>query len=1463
MRHFLLFFIFLIPVYLTAQADNSATEKRCKCRARRDFLLEKSDTCFVITRAEADRFFNCRCWDEAMSLYRAAKSCADANQNARSEMNKRIQVCRDSAEQELRRSEQAARRQFLHAAAANLADDAQELLKQYDRSTAYRLADFAGQYVAPGPNAECLQALLDAWYYLPPTQPGQAASGLQVPFCYQLDYDLSGNVQARFGKKGRLYAFAPSNSMLYSWDAESWESRLPVQIEKGLPHFDLSPDDRTLLFYSDNTLLFWRSPKDTFHVKVPNISRYCFSPAGDEFFFFDGTQATIYSLDLRSTDMTQRDFKNVQRKSDKVEKRAEPRFLTNVNFEVLGMSYTDGRLWLAGRDSIALLEQGSGKERQWKFGKSIAWTGEMPYTVVGVHLFPARQGAWVFGTDSLHYYRLPELADSQQVAVKIAGVQGAALAVKPDGSWFAYTSFEQLGVATDSSTDHFGCYLQPGEEFRMLAGAISPDNRWLAAATDTGTLKIWALYDWQSSVAASLTGTSQLVFSQNGNHFACFRDNAVEVYATDQPDRPLFSEQRQSEDVFIDAVGENWIAWRSGATALTLKNRQNGQKWELPVTSSLESFLPVAFDEKGRYVAYAAADDSVAVRNLQNGELVAGQNFIGEILQLRFVPGSNELVVIQSVESGMYAESQTIAKIWNPGTAANKPHPVRLHGYKIGWSDIAPKGDQVAFSSGQDIRVFRLDNLLDERTRIRPNGDHIVGALAFHPDGTALAAAYEDGSVVVWDLASGEVRFRLKVADEWIDELSFSADGNRLRLKTLAGQLFSRDISPDLIRTAAQNENRRLAAFTPEQIREYDLEKALDYSGNFQRLAESGDLPLIRSFFEYYRQQALRSNNIERVKAYFESASNLYSKLEDPAAQQALRPVMFEIYEDYNWKLLLREKNTEAQRVLNDFNRLFGKPLTGIKIGAHTALLRNDLPAAARQYADWTMLIYEKAGSDSYKAMDSLEQQFQQLAEYDLLSSEQRACICGIFSNTLNMSKICPAEYDVADVPFDADTRLRWNIFQQLYTSSNILNHSKKAALLESVYSDVMTSFRQNANRWRSQLEKTTLALAAAYTDWGAFEQGNAYSEKLYKQALQLLDTIGTFKNGEPERLKAISVNRLLLGNCLLNTDRIGEAARQYELGLDATQRVLQNAPADSLSTFRNDYRAPLLTQLGMAHLLEGNAAAAKTAYEQAYDAMIYGLNSFYFGHIALLGGNETEALNQYKGIYSEAQLGQVLFEINRMGDRLPTLKARLESFRSRLRDTILHQHAEMIPEAADYWLAEQQTTYFFANGRWKEVVAWNEKSLAALEKLTARQEIAHQWETHKLDALLARSYYLIYLSKTNPEALSESIAYAQQGEDYAEKEYPSYAYRDWFKTNVAHACALRNQPGDRDRAIAVYRDFLKETSYDFDRWELLQKDFRDIHRGGLIWPDLKGIIQTIKPPNVEISADEWQEMGI
>ena len=1457
MRHLLIYFLLILPGFATAQTDTQTPEKRCRYRPSREFLLAQNDSCFDITYREADRALAARCWDEAMLLYRAAKSCADANQKARSEMNKWIQVCRDSAEQELRDSELAARRQFLHAVAANLAYESRQLLINYDRSTSYRLADFAGQYVAPGPNPDCLQALFDAWYYVPPNQTGQQnGHEFQVPFCYQIDYDLGNNVQARFGKNGKsliLYAFSPNNHTLYSWDAESHKPGKPIQIEEGYDRFDISPDGSTLLFFSEASLLFWRSQSDIFRLNVPKIGRYCFSASGDEFLFFDENESKIFALELRNA--------YAQRKG---EQRATPRLLfSNWNDEVLGMAYHEGRIWLGGRDSLTVLQR-AGKETQWQVETSLHWGHTASYAT-DLQLFPTRQAAFLSNAQGAVHMKLA-MSDGLPQAIEQGRVfKGITLAIRQDAALIAQSQTDRellLLLTVDSSFTRHGAFLHPGEEFAFMNGAFSPDGKWFAAATDTGVLKLWALAELQSDAGISLVGPVRSVFSQNDDYFSKYRDGMLQVCSTDQPDKSLFSLKNIPENTQVRAVGKNWLAYSKGDSLLTVENGLSGKKWVFTTNIAEPT---AAMDEGGQYVAYSFRADSVVVRSLRNGEAVDGKALTGFINNLYFVPNTGEVVIIQSDSSLYSIENQIIAKIWKPLSRAEKMNTTRLHGYEISWVAISAKGDQVAFSDTKDIRVFRLNNLLDEYTRIRQNGEHYVTNIAFHPDGTALAAGYDDGGVIVWDLTTSEPRFELHTNKFWIEELSFSHDGSRLRMKTLEGDLFVRDIEPAQIRKAAQTENRRLVAFTPEQIRGYGLEKALDYSGKFQLLAESKDLPLIRSFFEYYRLQALSSNNIERVKSYFESASNLFSKLDDPVTQRALRPTMHEIYEDYIWKLLLREKNQEAIKVLNEFNQVFEKPLAALKVGAHTALLRNDLPTAVSQYAEWTMRLYEDPSTQPmmWASLENLKQKFRQLAEYGLLQPKQLDCICGLYSDLLEINSLCPGKYNSAALPFNNETRLHWNIFKRLYTASRIANYSKKARLLQSALADAQTLHRQTPTRWRGQLEKTALALAQAFTAWGSFEQENEYSEMLYREALHTLDTFGVFKNNEQERLKALTDNHLRLGNYLLSTDHIAEAVRQYKLGLEVTDRLLRLAPADSLPVYRNDIQAPLLTQLGTAQLQENNAPAARASFQQAYDALTYGLNSFYFGHAALLEGKEDEALSQYRGIYNEAQLGLVLFEVSRLAVRFPERRARLESFIPRLRDTILHEHPEMSPDATDYWYASNYFVYTKAKKQWKSTLDWSVKIMAAAEKLANQPGASIDWKSRYLDATLSVAFYYLHLSPHDPEAFAKATEVTEQAESYAAKEHPYYTYREWFKMNLAHAYLLRNRAGDREAAIGIYADFLKTPGYDGDNWELLQKDFRDLHRAGLQMPNLKGVIEAIKPANIELSPKEWQEMGI
>lgn len=1478
MRYFLFSFFFLIAFLASAQTTVQP-EQRCRYRPSREFLLSKSDTCFDITRREADRAFAARCWDEAGSLYRAAKSCADANQKNRSDMNKRIEACRDSAEQELRRSEQAARRQYLHAVAANLADEATELLKLYDRSTAYRLADFAAQYVAPGPNADCQQALLDAWYYVPPSQQtGQEQEGtkLQVPFCYELDYDLGRNVQARFGGKGKsltLYAFAPATHTLYAWDAESFKPRKPIQLEEGIERFEISPDGLTLVFFSKNSLLFWRGAERNYKLDLSNrgpnataISRYSFNAQGDKFLFYDGSRSQVYEFDLDiAFEQGRAEQKNLYKQSNVELRSPLSLILSSIDYEVLGLAYSEGRVWLGGRDSLFVLEKTDKKWGQYKVERAMHWNASASYGEATILIFPDAQRAVFLSSQSATIVPLMPSQEPQQNASHGLEYTGTPLAVRHDAALIAIAqpSYSDILCLYESSSGavRHGAFLHPYDQFASMNGAFSPDEKLFAAATENGVLKIWTLAELQSDESVSLGTEMRTVFSQNDEYFSRYKDGTVQVCLTDEPNKSLFSFGGVSDGISLQAVSKNWVAYSTPDSILVVKNGVTGKKWTLPMKLT----VPVsAIDEHERYVAYTVSDDSIAVRSLETGEFVAGKAFNGYVNNFYFFPNGDEILVVQRDAQGYLQENQFVAKFWNLASPkGERLRAVRLHGYNISLAAISPDGKQVAFGDTKDIRVFSADNLNDESTRIRPINDHYAVAFAFSPDGSALAAGYDDGRIIVWDLASGESRFQLKTNKFWIEKLSFSRDGSRLRAKTMEGELFFRDIEPALIRKAAQNENRRLVAFTPEQIRGWGLEKALDDSGNFQRLAESHDLPLIRSFFEYYRLQALSSNNIEKVKTYFESSASLYSKLDDPAAQQALRPTMTEIYDDYIWKLLLRGKNEEATRVLNDFNRVLGKPLAAVKAGAHTSLLRGELASAAEQYVEWTMRACDASSSDLPVnwTLDTLRQRFRQLAEYDMLDQKQQDCICGLYANILEIKSLCPNSASVA-APLDAETSLRWNVFQTLFNSSRVLNHSKKVKLLEATLADAASLSRKNPVR-QELLEKTTLALAEALTSWGAFEQENDYSAALYQRALSLLDTFGVFKTNEPARLKALTINHWRLGNYYVATNRFAEAARQCERGLAFTDNLLRSAPPDSVALYRNYRQAPLLAQLGMARLLEGNAAAARTAFEQTNEAMIYGLNSYYFGHVALLEGKEDEAINLYKGVNDESDLGRILFEINRLAGRFPERRTRLERFQHRLRDAILSERPEMMPEAVDYYYATQQTAYASANKQWAVALDWNEKGLADVDSILRRTDAPGLWKSERLNILLAKSFYLLFTAKNDPAALDKSIRTAEQAEIWATEEYPYYAYRNWLKTNLAHAYLLRNQPGDREAAIAIYRSFLETPAYDRDNWELLQKDFRDLHRAGLHWPNLKEVVTAIKPADLDLTDAEWREMGV
>jgi WD40 repeat protein len=142
---------------------------------------------------------------------------------------------------------------------------------------------------------------------------------------------------------------------------------------------------------------------------------------------------------------------------------------------------------------------------------------------------------------------------------------------------------------------------------------------------------------------------------------------------------------------------------------------------------------------------------------------------------MAFTPDSKRLVT-----GGTY--DQTVC-IWDTGTGKLVDHfPLPQYGYCE--QCAAGPGGRLAIATTARAVYVADDPARNEWQRLGQLA-HGISALAISPQGTALAAADEQGSVAVWDAATHQQRFRITVKGG-AARLVFSPDGKRLAIATRA-----------------------------------------------------------------------------------------------------------------------------------------------------------------------------------------------------------------------------------------------------------------------------------------------------------------------------------------------------------------------------------------------------------------------------------------------------------------------------------------------------------------------------------------------------------------------------------------------------------------------------------------------------------------------------------------------------
>jgi WD40 repeat protein len=159
-----------------------------------------------------------------------------------------------------------------------------------------------------------------------------------------------------------------------------------------------------------------------------------------------------------------------------------------------------------------------------------------------------------------------------------------------------------------------------------------------------------------------------------------------------------------------------------------------------------EAVYAVAFSDDGTLLASAAADRSVKIWKVADGiRLYTITDPTDAVLTLAFRPGTRELAA---------GGQDRRIRVWEIGDTAARPvRSAPAHRSAVLRVAYSSDGQWLA-SAGADRDVKLWEASGRERRVLGPQSDW-PQALAFSPDGTRLAVGRQDGSVSVYDTASG------------------------------------------------------------------------------------------------------------------------------------------------------------------------------------------------------------------------------------------------------------------------------------------------------------------------------------------------------------------------------------------------------------------------------------------------------------------------------------------------------------------------------------------------------------------------------------------------------------------------------------------------------------------------------------------------------------------------------------
>jgi WD40 repeat protein len=385
------------------------------------------------------------------------------------------------------------------------------------------------------------------------------------------------------------------------------------------------------------------------------------------------------------------------------------------------------------------------------------------------------------------------------------------IAYSPDGLHLATGSSDQtarlwaLSDAAESPTEQ-GQWLHSQAVVQVV---FSPDGRYLATATGSPLplrndhiAQVFDLATGQAIAQLSHQGSiTDLEFGPNGTTLATASfDRIARVWDIDQSE--LISHIRHDEAVMQVALGAD------GRSLTTASLDNTAQLWELtgnPILTALEqsgATLAIAFSPDGQTIA-TSTTDRLSLWAMD-----------GALIQQWDTEAPIHTIQISSQGQIATVNSASALQIWSP----NRDRTVELRlSATVNAIAFSPDGEAIATASADNTaRIWEVRSGLE---LAQLNHDSFVESVSFSPDGTLVATASLDNTARVWDWQRTSP---LEVArlehDSFVESAIFNPDGTRLATASLdnTARIWDWTSNDPEQRRFQHNQDVRAIAFSPD-----------------------------------------------------------------------------------------------------------------------------------------------------------------------------------------------------------------------------------------------------------------------------------------------------------------------------------------------------------------------------------------------------------------------------------------------------------------------------------------------------------------------------------------------------------------------------------------------------------------------------------------------------------------------